>query len=219
MQTDWLIQQGKKSCIMFFNGWGMDPNPFKDIPLQKHDLFMVYDYSKLTKFDLRNLSGSYEQLHLVAWSMGVWAAPFIVGDHCEKFTTITAINGTLTPVDDNNGISSSVYRDMINTFSSRTLHDFYAAMFTNSKGKDLFFENRPVRAEKNILRELDQLWKLYKTHGPANNIFNKKIVGSRDRIFPARNQVRCWGKNQCSIIKAPHFPFYEWSSWDKIILL
>lgn len=219
MQTDWLAKQGRKSCIIFFGGWGMDPNPFKNIPIQTHDLLMVSDYSAPAKLDLQDLSESYEQIHLIAWSMGVWAAPFFIGDQTQIITTATALNGSLFPIDDKKGINRSIFKNMINNFSSQTLHDFYANMFTDSREKDRFFENLPRRTKDNIGHELAQLWKHYDTHGPAKNIYDKKIIGSRDRIFTARNQVRCWGKEQCSITKAPHFPFYTWSSWDRIITL
>lgn len=217
MQTCWLTKQNRNSCILFFGGWGMDPNPFQDIPVHFHDLLMVYDYSRLEQQNIAQLAGSYEQLHLVAWSMGVWTAAFSLARHAARFTTATAINGTLSPIDDRAGIERKALQNMIVSFSSQSLQNFYESMFTSRKEAERFLRNRPQRSEGDILNELVILKKNYDDHGLANNIFGRKIVGSRDRIFPARNQVRSWGKDQCSIIRAPHFPFYGWSSWDSIL--
>ncbi|MDH3329054.1 MAG: DUF452 family protein [Desulfobulbaceae bacterium] len=217
MQICWLTKQNRTSCILFFGGWGMDPNPFRDIPVHFHDLLMVYDYSRPEQQNIAQLADSYEQLHLVAWSMGVWAAAFSMAGQVKRFTTATAINGTLSPIDDRYGIEPKALTNMIVSFSSQNLQNFYKSMFTSREEADRFLRNRPQRPEGDILNELIILKKNYDDHGTANNIFGRKIVGSRDRVFPARNQVRSWGRDQCSIIRAPHFPFYGWSSWDIIL--
>ncbi len=218
MKTSWLNQQGNDSCILFFAGWGMDPNPFTDIPLQEHDLLIFYDYSELAPIDLLSiLDNRYDSLHLVAWSMGVWALAHMAVDNRKSFATATAINGTLAPIDDQNGIGVETYKTMAENFTPTALEDFYISMFSDESETERFIRNRPTRSPESILGELVSLQNLYARYGQAENCYTKKIVGSRDRIFPARNQTRSWGKDNCTLLKIPHFPFYGWPSWDFLI--
>jgi len=218
MQTSWLHRKNRKSCILFFGGWGMDPSPFRDIPIHAHDLLMFFNHKKLTRSDVRDLPlASYDRLHLVAWSMGVWTAAFTFSGQDSLFATATAVNGTLKPIDGKYGIDPVVYSDMIENFSSSALHEFYRSMFDDPGEAGLFWDHRPQRGETDIHDELVALEKHYAIAGPAATLYDHHIVGSRDRIFPARNQIRCWGREICSILPAAHFPFYRWPSWDSII--
>lgn len=212
------MKQGRNSCILFFAGWGMDPRPFRQIPVSGHDLLMVYDYSVLSPSEeIEKSLAVYKHLHLVAWSMGVWAAAVILAGRTGKLASATAVNGTLLPIDAQCGIDPDAYAAMIDNFSLPTLHAFYASMFSSPEEEKTFFNRLPARPFNNILDELVQLKQYYTAQRRVEDIFDYHIVGSRDRIFPARNQVRCWGRDRCTIIRAPHFPFYEWPAWDRII--
>ena len=216
MKTGWLNQQGNPSCILFFAGWGMDPVPFAPIPVLEHDLLIIYDYNKLQTIIPYELTNKrYETLHLVAWSMGVWMAAEMMANDC--FASSTAINGTLTPIDNQSGIASTTYDTMIDNFSEAALEDFYFSMFTVKEEAALFFNNRPQRSPDNIFNELVALKKMYSMYGAPDDCYTRKIVGSRDRVFSARNQTRSWGKDRCTLLKVSHFPFYAWPSWDSII--
>jgi len=196
----------------------MDPHPFEMIPSPNHDLVMVYDYRDLMLPELDDLLGeTYENLHLVAWSMGVWAAGFLPLEIRNRFASTTAVNGTLTPIDKRYGIDPAAFTNMIETFSSASLEQFYLSMFTERTEAEQFLAHRPQRSPAMILEELICLRNSYETHGPARDIFTRKLVGSRDRIFPARNQIKSWGRDRCIVIKAPHFPFYGWPGWDHLI--
>jgi len=100
MRTCWLHKRHTSSCLLFFAGWGMGPEPFRIIPSPDLDLFMVYDYRDLQLPDLDALQAAYRHLHLLAWSMGVWAAGLLLAEKRNIFTTTTAVNGTLAPIDD-----------------------------------------------------------------------------------------------------------------------
>ncbi len=218
MQTRWLAKQNRTSCILFFGGWGMDPMPFSYFPVHSHDLLILYDYTHLQQVDMKSLLYDvYEQIHLVAWSMGVWVAGHLLAGQEENFATTIAINGTLTPIDDRSGIACATFDEMIRTFSKQTLGKFYESMFVETKEAERFNHSKPMRSTDDILHELVALKNHYTLHGPADNIYETKFVGSRDRIFSARNQVVCWGKGHCTVLKVPHFPFYGWPSWDTVI--
>lgn len=195
----------------------MDPAPFRAIPATDHDLLMAYDYRQVEPSTLLTLTKQYDTLHLLAWSMGVWIAGKFFAGCRDRFASATAMNGTLTPVDDHCGIPPTAFAAMIRAFSPATLDGFYRDMFDREDQAARFLHNKPCRSPKSMLTELQTLRQLYETLGPGEDIFNRKLVGSRDRIFPARSQLHSWGKKNCERIKAAHFPFYDWSSWDRII--
>ena len=192
----------------------MDSIPFRVIPVIDHDLLMVYDYRQTEPSSIIKLIEKYDSLYLVAWSMGVWIAGKFLSQYKDLFASSMAINGTLTPIDDQFGIPVKAFDTMINDFSPAVLDEFYRDMFNQQDQAQQFFCNRPDRSPESILNELQTLRHLYDEHGPGDDIFDRKLVGSRDRIFPARSQMRCWGKENCELIQAAHFPFYDWSSWD-----
>lgn len=212
-----MVQEDKPSCILFLSGWGMDPAPFRSTKVNKHDLLMVYDYSWVEPEAIIKKLNKYDSLHLVAWSMGVWVAGKYFSSYKDRFSSAIAINGTLKPMDDTCGIPVKAFNEMVSGFSSAVLEQFYKDMFDQVDQSQSFLDSRPERSQKSIATELQTLQQNYGVLGAGDDIFTKKIVGSRDRIFPARSQLRSWGKKSCECIKAGHFPFYNWSNFDLII--
>jgi|MTBAKSStandDraft_1061840.scaffolds.fasta_scaffold13537_5 biotin synthesis protein BioG len=215
MQSCWLSKQHRSpSCILFFSGWGMDPVPFRVIPPAGYDLLMLFDYREMDRDRIANLiPAGYPRLHLLAWSMGVWAAAFLLEPLRDRFASAVAVNGTTRPIDDRYGIPSRAYEEMISDFSADTLEAFYQSMFTNRGEAEKFLRNRPRRSVEAVRRELIALRGAYLQHGPAADIFTHKFVGSRDRIFPPRGQIRAWGRDNCTVLPQPHFPFYALPHW------
>lgn len=192
----------------------MDPAPFRSLPAAGYDLLMLYDYRELELDRIGNmLPAGYRHLYLVAWSMGVWVAGFLPRSCCNRFAAAIAVNGTTTPIDERRGIAPKAFDDMIGAFSAGTLEAFYRNMFYDRRQADLFFRNRPRRPAESILEELVLLRRAYLEHGPSADIFTRRIVGSRDRIFPARSQLRAWGRDRCTVMQLPHFPFYALPDW------
>ncbi|HHO48094.1 MAG TPA: DUF452 family protein [Desulfobacteraceae bacterium] len=215
MQSCWLSEQHRSpSCILFFSGWGMDPAPFRVIPPAGYDLLMLFDYREMDRDRIGDLiPAGYSHLHLLAWSMGVWAAAFLLEPLRDRFASAVAVNGTTRPIDDRYGIAARAYEEMISGFSAGTLETFYRSMFTDPREAAKFFRNRPRRSVDAMGHELAVLRSAYLEHGPAADIFTRKLVGSRDRIFPARGQIRAWGRNNCAVLPLPHFPFYALPQW------
>lgn len=195
----------------------MDPSPFSLIPAVDYDLLMVYDYRQVDPSGILMLTEQYDCLHLVAWSMGVWIAGRFFSAWQDRFTSATAVNGTLTPIDDQGGIPPKAFAAMISGFSPAALEGFYRDMFDRPDQAARFLHYKPRRTPESVLAELQTLQQMYGELGAGDDIFGRKVVGSRDKIFPARSQLHSWGKANCERIKAAHFPFYDWSSWDRII--
>jgi biotin synthesis protein BioG len=210
MRTCWLTRTGQPSCLLFFAGWGMDPAPFSPLAPERQDLLLFYDYRELDEPDPAVLlPRGYQRLSLLAWSMGVWVAGHLLAGCRQQLSTAVAVNGTLTPIDDRAGIPALAFEEMLATFSPQSLLDFYASMFGDQAGLDLFLAHRPERPVEEVRAELAALRAHYLVQGPASDIYSRHLVGSRDRIFAARAQVRCWGKERCRTFQGPHFPFYD----------
>lgn len=194
----------------------MDPAPFRPLPLCGQDLLMYYDYRDLGGIEPSALLPTgYGRLTLLAWSMGVWVAGHLLAGQEHRLADAVAINGTLTPIDDRCGIPDGAYAEMLASFSPETLRVFYRSMFSAQGDEDRFLAHRPRRTEEEIREELAALRDQYRANGPAPDLYRRCLVGSRDRIFTARAQVRSWGRERCRQVPAPHFPFYS-LSWDSL---
>ena len=216
MQSAWLHHHHHRDCILFFSGWGMDPHPFLSLPNGDCDLYMLYDYRQLRPVSLEQFAG-YARLHLVAWSMGVWVAAHLLADQADSFVSRTAIGGTLTPVDKQCGLPPESFAAMVDNFSEETLASFYRAMFDSKEQLDLFLANRPLREMADLRDEMVAFRNWSSQYGPGRDIFTQKIITSRDRIFPGRNQMRAWGKGNGEVRNWPHFPFTLLTSWRELL--
>lgn len=216
MRYSWLNQNGVSTCVLFMTGWGMDPLPFSSILNDSFDILMLSDYQHLEPVNME-LLGNYEQCHLVAWSMGVWVAGHLLHDVQDHFTTRTAIGGTLDPIHPTTGIPPEAYDFILQNFTQELLNDFHLSMFTDQEEAQRFFDNRPDRKLDDLLSELGAFKEHYLTYGASADIFTQKIVTSRDRVFPFKNQLRAWGKKESKILKLPHFPFYALRGWEALV--
>lgn len=185
----------------------MGPEPFFPFAGGDCDLYMCYDYRELALPDLR-LFTDYEQVDLFAWSMGVWVAAYLFADNGFQFFRTTALAGTLQPIDDQTGIPVAAFEGSIRTLDATRLDAFYSSMFDEREQWARFSANRPHRSVSSVREELINLHHQIVNTSAVRDIFNRKFVTSRDRVFPARNQVRSWGKEACIPRKWPHFPFY-----------
>ena len=239
-----LHQQGNQDCLLFLAGWGMCPEPFYEIPAGSVDVFMLYDYSSMDNKEissvLENLQGSlqekapYRKIHLLAWSMGIWAAALLFGGKTLSasggdspfpipsalmFTSLTAIGGTCCPVHDKFGIPARNFAEMAEQLSPARVEAFQRSMFADEQEADRFVSafRRGGRSYKKLHRELLALAAGCTAQPEVPDMYTNRIVTGRDRIVPARNQVRAWGRKQCRTLSLPHFPFYHWPSWSAML--
>ena len=228
MKTCWLHQQGSKDCLLFFAGWGMCPEPFYALPAGSLDVLMVYDYQCLESSELISLldnintKKSYRKIHLLAWSMGVWVAAYLLGGKklpASCFTSAIAMGGTCTPINDQFGLPEQSFFNMVEQFSPASVQAFQHSMFADDHEATRFIGafHKGKRSYTAMHHELRALAMVTAVQPSAADIYTSKIVTGRDRIFPARNQIRAWGRKKCQKLSLPHFPFYQWSSWAGMI--
>ena len=203
MKYKWLNKGLNNKLIVFFNGWGMDECVIKHLEYEDYDVLMFYDYNSLeTDFDFSSLN-IYPQKYLVAWSMGVMTATLFNIDYISK----TAINGTLTPINDKFGIPERIYNLTLKGFSPKGAERFIKNMF-----KEECTLPSPQRSFEEQKSELEAL-----THYQANQNFkyDRIILSSDDKIIPTKNQTAFW--NIEPNITSGHAPFNQFKKWSELL--
>ncbi|OQX15820.1 MAG: hypothetical protein BWK76_12455 [Desulfobulbaceae bacterium A2] len=228
MHQCWLHRQGAPDCLLFFAGFGMDPEPFRAIPCRDYDLLMFWDWREIAPLDPSAL-GRYRRRQLVAWSMGVLTAAHVLGPAMADLAAAAAVNGTLRPIDDRAGIAPPRYQQIQAALNEETLTNFYRSMFDDETAAECFLNHRPRRDLNGLRQELAALWQLALDKTLPADHFRTVVVGQRDRVIPARNQLRAWGRSRCRLLPLPHFFFsletapqqgtdkqHGWPSWDAL---
>ncbi|MBE7703990.1 MAG: DUF452 family protein [Cyanobacteria bacterium SIG28] len=207
MKYKWLNRAENKKIILFFNGWGMDENTVCHLNPESYDILMFYDYNNLeTNFEIKSL-GIYNEINLVAWSMGVMVAGIdSLFTNQIKFTHKTAVNGTLKPIDDNFGINPRIYDLTIRGFNECSCEKFIQNMFTKPQK---IINNRDLENQK---RELIAL-KTYKADEKFE--YNKVFISEQDKIMPTKSQIKYW--NIEANLPDGHYPFFNFTKWSELL--
>lgn len=194
---------GCKKLILIFTGWSTDSTLYSGLYFEGWDVAVVYDYSKL-EFDISNIK-DYATIWLFAWSLGVKAASTVLPENL--ITGAYAINGTLNPVDDYEGIPVSIYEGTLNSLNQRNLAKFHRRMSPDSDTFKSLFDKEFAEEEIDSLR--DQL-KAFKTINSVGLLpWRKAFISDGDKIFPPDNMKRSWGKYDIETVElngAHYFP-------------
>ena len=188
-------------ALLYFDGFGGSEKRAAALPIPKDfAVFFVYDYTN-EEFALP-LTG-YSELHLSAWSLGVWqAARTLVG---VKLASAVALNGTLDPIDDAFGIPSAIFDATLENWSEAARVKFNRRIGLTPE----FASDRPAELEAAELAALRS-----RINGAAKvaNIYETAVVGTRDRIFSAENQIASWRQRGLFPVEidSPHY------AWDRI---
>ena len=204
MKYKWLNNKKSNSdIIIFFNGWGMDESVVNHLNPDDFNVLMFYDYETLeTDFDFAVLL-NYSRKYLVAWSMGVMTATLFDINYDFK----TAVNGTLTPIDDKYGIPERIYNLTVKGFSPKGAERFIKSMFN----EECNFP-KPIRSFEEQKNELAALSK-YKSKKDFQ--YDRVILSSEDKIIPTKNQINFWQKP--SNLHSGHYPFKEFLNWKDLV--
>lgn len=193
MIQKFIIQKSHPRLLLFFAGWGADETPFKAYLPAKCDYMICYDYRTLD-FDI-SLINQYQEIHIVGWSMGVWAATQVLSQQANKCLPIrssVAINGTPYPVDEQRGIPPVIYQGTLEGLAGVSLHKFLRRMCLNGGAFKAFLEITPRRPLEELREELIEIEQMYHTLPPPSFQWKKAIIGSNDRIIPPSNQKQAW---------------------------
>ncbi len=215
MQYSWLNKQNNKKLIIFFCGWSFDGNPFKRLDCGSFDVLMFYDYKT---HEIPVEIPSYEEYYLVTWSMGVYIA-YLLRDMLPDFKLKIAINGTPFPIDDKLGIPQRSFDLTLKHVYTGLQGKFQRNLFKEDADYEKYLQNPVKREIPEQAQELSAL-KDYISNAEISyeNFYDYAIIGSADKIVPARSQLNCWeGRAEVILLDSGHFPFYSFDGWDDIL--
>lgn len=219
MKAYFLNKQNNQNLIVFFAGWSFDYYPFINLEHKDYDILFIYDYNDLSVPEELTGIAHYQNKILITWSMGVFAA-FLLKDLFTDFNYKLAINGTVNPVDNENGIPVKMFELTLKHAAKGLEEKFYQNVFLNEEEYNLYKQNPVHRSIENRVTELENLYNLIKTTEiNYNKFYDSAIVSDYDKIIPPQNQIESHKKNNIPVIILPfgHYPFYNYSSWNEII--
>ena len=200
----YFIQQNYLPRLtLFFAGWGMDECPFMDYCSGNSDLLVCYDYRSLD-FDFTLLQG-YQEIRLIAWSMGVWAASMVLQDMDLPICESVALNGTVTPVDDLKGISQQVFEGTLEGLNEVTLEKFIRRMCLKKENLETFLLKRPQRAVEELQEELRRIGEQVKSCAVPSFAWERAVIGKNDLIFTAGNPSNSSARSAVGVVEFSYY--------------
>lgn len=206
MQQTYLINRRQPKLLLFFTGWGMDATPFAHYRPQECDLLIGYDYRTL-HFDYEQLRG-YDHIHLVAWSMGVWAASHVMANGQWPILSSTAINGTPYPVDEARGIPPPLFQATCEGLTEASLLKFQRRMCGSNEAFGRFRSVAPCRPVAELKEELVAIGLQQQRLAPPSFTWQQAVIGGNDRIFPPQHQQTAW-QGSCPSIRLGDEAHYD----------
>lgn len=197
MKQVFLTQQHAPRLLVFFAGWGADTTPFRKYHPAACDYLLCYDYRTLD-FDATAFA-SYGEIHVVGWSMGVWAASQALSDKPWPVKSSIAINGTPYPIDEQRGIPPEIYQGTLKGLTGASLHKFLRRMCADAAAFRSFLELTPRRPLDELREELVCIERLYSSLPSASFRWTQAVTGENDRIIPPDNQLRAWQEQQTPV--------------------
>ncbi len=217
MKHFWLNHAGNRELLLFFNGWGMNEQPFRHLEAGTLDVLMLFDYTTVDcELDFNLLLKQYNKTYLVAWSLGVWAAAEALIPPLPYPIDGIAVNGTLFPIDEQRGITPTIFQATLDSWNEAARERFNRRICDNP---DKLFEEaelqRQVVGQRNELAALQQ--RIASQPRLNTSLFTLAVVGSKDRIFRPQAQENAWRVSDVPItrINVPHYPFALYHSWQE----
>lgn len=215
MQYHWLNKQNNDKLIVFLAGWSFDYKPFEFLNCKDFDVLFVYDYNSI---EWKENLADYREKHLIAWSMGVFAA-YLLKDKLSDFNQKIAVNGTPYPVDDEYGIPQKTFILTLRHAKTGLEGKFYQNIFNDTTEYERYAKTPVERDIENRVDELKSLYEFIKSNrSEYEKFYDCALISNFDKIIPTKNQINFWQKSApYKLLESGHFPFYNFTSWDEII--
>jgi len=204
-----------RTLLVFFNGWSMDEKVISHLSTAGFDLLSISDYTIERDYQ-QLIDGYYQRKILIAWSFGVFMAAHQLKNI--SFDLAIAVNGTLKPIDEREGIAPEIFQQTLDGLNATNLFNFYKRCCVKRNITDFLVAKTGERTIKNLQSELELIAHLYKNNKDLANIYNYTVIGSLDRIFQPEKQKAFWtNKSMICEMAVPHYPFYGFTSWKEFI--
>ena len=194
--------------VIIFAGWAMDYRPFMGLHAPGYDIMVIWDYRELT-FGW-GVVGEYNEICVIAWSLGVFAASLTTHEIMSRVTKMIAVNGTLEPIHAQRGIAPETYAGTLRELSPASLRKFYRRMCSTPEEFVAFKERQPKREIAELAEELVNIETQTIFHVPQVDRWDLALISRYDRIFPAPNQQNAWrGIAPQRIMELGHLPDFQ----------
>lgn len=196
---------GASRLLLVFAGWGMDDNVLGHLRRPGYDVMVVWDYRSF-HIDWSCVD-RYDEICILAWSMGVYAAAQTTQAIEYKITRRVAVNGTPEPVHPTRGIPPEIFDATLASLSERSLAKFHRRMCLDEEARQHFAAHAPRRAADELADELRAISDRLILHVPSTTRWDIAIIGYHDRIFPRHAQMEAWKAAHCPfrVIDAGHY--------------
>lgn len=195
----------------------MDEHPTAHLIAGRYDICTCFDYNSL-ETDRSEWWNRYDEITVVGWSMGVWAAEQVLTRLNLPIRQAIAINGTPKPVDNTRGIPEAVAQATLDGLTPESLRRFYRRMLGSGTLLKEMEEagNLPVidfdERKEELRRIIDR-----RPYADSGFCWHKALVGTGDAIFPPANMCTAWqGQAEVIELDAPHYPFHLFKTWEEI---
>lgn len=208
MQTTWIARyEACDTLVIFVLGWASDPSMLSAMcegvdgghNPKRFDAVCLWDFRDMS--DGFEIPANYGEVHLVAWSFGVWVAErLFLG---ETFASAMAVNGTPRPVDSEYGIPPRVFGMTVRGIE-KTGHDKFFERMCDGLNPVV----RCQRSDAETLAELRCFADYFSQSYSQTIAWSRAVVGGRDLIFPPQAQVLYWSSVAVELLvieDAPHF--------------
>ncbi len=209
MKLQFTVKEGNIRLILIFAGWGMSEKPFSMLRLEGYDIAVVWDYRDL-RLETSRLSG-YADIYLFAWSFGVYMAARIIAGGALSPTMKIAVNGSLHPIHDTEGIPEAIFRGTLDNLSKRNVEKFYRRMCHDAEQFRQFMSHSPGRDVEELRDELSAIARHAQEETPLATDWDRVVIAGADRIFPPGNLRLAWAFNpRCRILDdGAHLPDWQ----------
>ena len=196
---------GASRLILIFTGWSTGPELFRNVDLPGWDVAVAHSFDG-TGFD-NSLLNRFTTVYLFAWSLGVYAADTLLDPG--RITAAFAMNGSVNPVSDSQGIPEAVFIGTADHLTSRNLSKFRRRMMPDAESFRRLFPD--LEDNDTVMRLAAEL---YRIHDRASGIirsprinWTRAYIGMNDRIFPPENLLRAW--NGFDVVKSDDSHFMD----------
>lgn len=189
MQHSWITRGTSDRLRVVALGWAADPTMVE--PLDGFDTLCIYDYRDIEPLRIEQ----YAEVHLVAWSYGVWAAEQVFRE--QEFTTAVAINGTPYPLSEEYGIPPKIFAM---TVAKINIKKFIQRMCSGMPETIVL-----KRDQAECIAELQALADHFKREYTPTIKWTKAVIGLKDLIYPPAAQQRYWHEIACELRDEPHY--------------
>ncbi len=219
MKTYIRRREKNDTLVVLFGGWGTDENVFTPLCNDDFDFIFFYNYSADEALLLPEMK-TYNSIILIGWSLGVWAAEYLLPRTGIIPDVTIAVNGTPVPADDRYGIPLNVFEGTLNNITEENIEKFYLRMFGDKKTYLRNIERIPHRTLKSLHDELRWLYNRIMEQKEPGFRWDYAVISEKDRVFPAKNLKDYWEKETGTrhiILPLPHYFFHEWNSYSDFI--